>query len=49
MELSNTYAPEHLIIATDDYESLTDKVINAGSVFLGQYACREVQDYASGI
>ena len=48
MELSNTYAPEHLIIATDDYESLTDKVINAGSVFLGQYACESAGDYASG-
>lgn len=48
MELSNTYAPEHLIIATDDYEALTDKVINAGSVFLGQYACESAGDYASG-
>ena len=48
MELSNTYAPEHLIIATDDYEQLAAKVINAGSVFLGKYACESAGDYASG-
>lgn len=48
MELSNAYAPEHLIIATDDYEVLAGKVINAGSVFLGKYACESAGDYASG-
>lgn len=48
MALSNTYAPEHLIIATEDYEQLADKVINAGSVFLGSYACESAGDYASG-
>ncbi len=48
MQLSNTYAPEHLIIATQNYESLADKVVNAGSVFLGQYACESAGDYASG-
>lgn len=48
MELSNAYAPEHLIIATDDYEMLAGKVINAGSVFLGKYACESAGDYASG-
>lgn len=48
MALSNAYAPEHLIIATDDYESLAEKVINAGSVFLGNYACESAGDYASG-
>lgn len=48
MELSNTYAPEHLILATADYESLAAKVINAGSVFLGNYACESAGDYASG-
>ena len=48
MELSNTYAPEHLIIATDDYASLAEKVVNAGSVFLGHYACESAGDYASG-
>lgn len=48
MQLSNMYAPEHLIIATSDYESLAGKVINAGSVFLGKYACESAGDYASG-
>lgn len=46
--LSNTYAPEHLIIATKDYEQLAQKVVNAGSVFLGKYACESAGDYASG-
>ena len=46
--LSNVYAPEHLIIATADYASLAEKVINAGSVFLGDYACESAGDYASG-
>ena len=48
MDLSNTYAPEHLIIATKNYDTLAEKVINAGSVFLGQYACESAGDYASG-
>lgn len=48
MDLSNCYAPEHLIIATDDYEKLSEKVIKAGSVFLGKYACESAGDYASG-
>lgn len=48
MELSNIYAPEHLIIATENYEELEGKVINAGSVFLGRYACESAGDYASG-
>ena len=48
MELSNEYAPEHLIIATDDYEQLAGQVVNAGSVFLGKYACESAGDYASG-
>ena len=46
--LANTYAPEHLIIASDNYEWFTEKVINAGSVFLGHYACESAGDYASG-
>ena len=46
--LSNVYAPEHLIITTSDYEALAEKVVNAGSVFLGQYACESAGDYASG-
>lgn len=48
MDLSNVYAPEHLIIQTDDYEALAEKVMNAGSVFLGRYACESAGDYASG-
>ena len=35
-------------IATSDYEALADKVVNAGSVFLGNYACESAGDYASG-
>ena len=48
IELSNAYAPEHLIIQTKDYEKLAEKVVNAGSVFLGEYACESAGDYASG-
>ena len=48
MELSNIYAPEHLILNTRDYEALSEKVVNAGSVFLGEYACESAGDYASG-
>lgn len=48
MELCNRYAPEHLVIQTENYEQLADKVINAGSVFLGKYACESAGDYASG-
>ena len=48
MELTNAYAPEHLVIQTKDYEQLAEKVVNAGSVFLGQYACESAGDYASG-
>ena len=46
--LSNTYAPEHLIIQTNDHEEIAKQVINAGSVFLGEYACESAGDYASG-
>lgn len=48
IDLCNSYAPEHLIIATADYEQLAEKVVNAGSVFLGNYACESAGDYASG-
>ena len=48
IELSNTYAPEHLVIQTEDYEEVAAKVVNAGSVFLGKYACESAGDYASG-
>lgn len=46
--LSNLYAPEHLMIQTKNYEEVAEKVINAGSVFLGKYACESAGDYASG-
>jgi histidinol dehydrogenase len=48
MELSNAYAPEHLIIQTANYEDMAEQVVNAGSVFLGAYACESAGDYASG-
>ena len=48
MDLSNMYAPEHLIISTADCEELARMVVNAGSVFIGRYACESAGDYASG-
>jgi histidinol dehydrogenase len=48
MAFSNMYAPEHLIINTGNPEILAEKVINAGSVFLGEYSCESCGDYASG-
>ena len=48
MALSNSYAPEHLIIQTREDDRLAAMVINAGSVFLGKYACESAGDYASG-
>ena len=48
MALTNRYAPEHLIIETENYMALADKVINAGSVFLGHLTPESAGDYASG-
>jgi histidinol dehydrogenase len=48
MVLLNEYAPEHLIIATENAEELADTVTNAGSVFIGNYSCESAGDYASG-
>lgn len=48
VELINEYAPEHLIIATKDAESVAEQIINAGSVFIGNYSCESAGDYASG-
>lgn len=48
VEITNEYAPEHLILAVDDYMSFAEKVVNAGSVFLGNYSCESAGDYASG-
>ena len=48
VELINEYAPEHLIIACKNDEELAIKIINAGSIFLGNYSCESAGDYASG-
>lgn len=48
LDITNEYAPEHLILAVDNYMEVADKVINAGSVFLGNYSCESAGDYASG-
>ena len=48
IEYTNLYAPEHLIIQTDDYSSYINKIENAGSVFLGAYTPESAGDYASG-
>ena len=48
MEISNAYAPEHLILATENANELAEKVVNAGSVFLGNFTPEAAGDYASG-
>ncbi len=48
VEFSNEYAPEHLILACRNFKSITHKIMNAGSVFLGNYSCESAGDYASG-
>lgn len=48
IDFSNMYAPEHLIINTSDAAILAEKVINAGSVFIGKFSCESAGDYASG-
>ena len=48
MDFSNLYAPEHLILATDNWQQITGKIVNAGSVFLGHLTPESVGDYASG-
>ena len=48
MEFSNIYAPEHLILATDQWETISPDIINAGSVFLGHLTPESAGDYASG-
>lgn len=48
IELSNIYAPEHLILSVDNPEKLAQKVVNAGSVFLGNLTPESAGDYASG-
>lgn len=46
--LSNMYAPEHLILSITHYDDYVNKIVNAGSVFLGKYSCESAGDYASG-
>ncbi|WBV60881.1 histidinol dehydrogenase [Chryseobacterium camelliae] len=48
LEFSNLYAPEHLILALEDFEKHIPEIQNAGSVFLGNYSCESAGDYASG-
>lgn len=48
IELTNAYAPEHLIVETADYMSIAERVVNAGSVFLGSLTPESAGDYASG-
>jgi len=48
VDMTNEYAPEHLIIETAGYMDIADRVINAGSVFLGNYTPESAGDYASG-
>ncbi|WP_436515163.1 histidinol dehydrogenase [Ekhidna sp. To15] len=48
IDFSNEYAPEHLIIATENADALAEKIITAGSVFLGNWSCESAGDYASG-
>ncbi|MEE3999017.1 histidinol dehydrogenase [Tenacibaculum sp. FZY0031] len=48
IDFSNEYAPEHLIIASKEIEAYIDGIVNAGSVFLGNYSCESAGDYASG-
>jgi histidinol dehydrogenase len=48
IDLLNAYAPEHLIIACENEEEIGELVLNAGSVFLGNYSCESAGDYASG-
>ena len=48
VEMVNTYAPEHLIIETADYKTISERITNAGSVFLGPFTPESAGDYASG-
>ena len=48
LNLSNEYAPEHLILSFDEASNWIDLVTNAGSVFVGSLACESAGDYASG-
>ncbi|KAI1496186.1 histidinol dehydrogenase-domain-containing protein [Biscogniauxia marginata] len=49
MRISNEYAPEHLILQLKDAEKVVDKVMNAGSVFIGAWTPESVGDYSAGV
>jgi histidinol dehydrogenase len=48
IDMLNEYAPEHLIIAVENFNEVGEKIINAGSIFLGNYTPESCGDYASG-
>ena len=48
IRFTNDYAPEHLIVQTENYRELSKKIVNAGSVFLGAFTPESAGDYASG-
>lgn len=48
IDMTNEYAPEHLIIETTDYLTMAERIVNAGSVFLGSFSPESAGDYASG-
>lgn len=48
IRITNEYAPEHLIISTRNYREVADRIVNAGSIFLGNYTPESAGDYASG-
>ena len=48
LQIINDYGPEHLIISTEKAEKLAEKVVNAGSVFVGEFTPESAGDYASG-
>ncbi|MEN8229094.1 MAG: histidinol dehydrogenase [Bacteroidota bacterium] len=48
IDMINMYAPEHLIIVTENYEEISEQIINAGSIFLGDFTPESAGDYASG-
>lgn len=48
VSMTNAYAPEHLIIQMRDYRAVAERIVHAGSVFLGSYSMESAGDYASG-
>ena len=48
IEILNEYAAEHLILAIENADEIAEKIINAGSIFIGNYSCESAGDYASG-